>query len=107
MNDQLGVLSGSLPTGPIAYGTRGTLVVRARPSAGHGPPTPVIEVYTSRGHGLGGPDRVVEGKPLPEGRTTLAEEFVHMKLAEIGYKASTSILQAQDEMIGTVLDIIV
>jgi flagellar hook protein FlgE len=38
---------------------------------------------------------------------SLAEEFVHMKLAEIGYKASTSILQAQDEMIGTILDILV
>jgi predicted dehydrogenase len=66
-----------LPTGPIAYGTRGTLVTNLRKLAGQEHPTSVVEVYTSRGYAFGGPDRIVEGEPLPEGRATLAEEFVH------------------------------
>ena len=66
-----------VPTGPIAYGTRGTLVVNQRQMAGHEHPVSVVEVYTSRGHGFGEPDRVVEGEPLPEGRATLAQEFIH------------------------------
>jgi predicted dehydrogenase len=66
-----------VPTGPIAYGTRGTLVANHRQIAEQERPVPVVEVYTSRGHTLGGPDQVVEGEPLPEGRATLAEEFIH------------------------------
>jgi predicted dehydrogenase len=66
-----------VPTGPIAYGTRGTMVATQRPSPDGGRPTPVVEVYTTRGYGSAGPDRVVEGEPLPAGRATLAEEFVH------------------------------
>jgi len=66
-----------VPTGPIAYGTRGTLVANRRPIAGQEHPTSVVEVYTSRSHGLDGPDQIVEGAPLPEGRATLAEEFIH------------------------------
>jgi predicted dehydrogenase len=57
-----------VPTGPIAYGTRGTMVVRDRST---------VEVYTTRGATLGKPDRVVKGEPLPEGRATLAEELIH------------------------------
>jgi predicted dehydrogenase len=65
------------PTGPIVYGTHGTLVANRRPLTAGGPPTSVVEVYTSRGHGFSEPDQVVEGEPLPEGRATLAEEFIH------------------------------
>ncbi len=56
-----------VPTGPIAYGTKGTLVNTQQG----------VEVYTTRSYELGNPDQVVEGEPLPEGRATLAEEFVH------------------------------
>ena len=69
-----------VPTGPIAYGTRGTMVVNTRPATdalAGGRPTPVVEVYTTRGHGSAEPDRVVEGEPLPAGRANLAEEFIH------------------------------
>ena len=66
-----------LPTGPIAYGTRGTLVIDRLKNAAGGGARDVVKVYTSRGHGRTEPDRTVEGDPLPEGRKTLAEEFVH------------------------------
>lgn len=64
-----------VPTGPIVYGTRGTLVANRRVVGGRS--VPVIEVYTSREHGLAEPDQVLEGDPLPEGRETLAKEFIH------------------------------
>ena len=63
-----------LPTGPIVYGSRGTLVA-TQLKAGDGKMTPVVEVYTSRKKS--GPDEVLEGDPLPLGRRTLAEEFIH------------------------------
>jgi predicted dehydrogenase len=66
-----------VPTGPIAYGTRGTLVANRRQIAGQDRPVTVVEVYTSRGYALGEADQIVQGEPLPEGRTTLAEEFIH------------------------------
>jgi predicted dehydrogenase len=66
-----------IPTGPIVYGTRGTLVATSRPGADSGRAVPVVEVFTSRGHGGEKPDQVVEGDPLPKGRATLAEEFIH------------------------------
>ncbi len=56
-----------VPTGPIVYGTRGTLVVDRR----------VLKVYTTRSYELGEPDQVSEGDPLPQGRATPAEEFIH------------------------------
>ena len=72
-----------IPTGLIVYGTRGTLVLKSRPSPAGGRPVPVVEVYTTRGHGLGEPDQVIEGDPLPEGRATLAEEFIyHLETGE-------------------------
>lgn len=64
-----------VPTGPIVYGTRGTLVASVRMVDDER--VSVVEVYTSRSHGLADPDRVLEGDPLPEGRGTLAQEFVH------------------------------
>jgi glucose-fructose oxidoreductase len=54
-------------TGPIAYGTKGALVVDL----------PVLKVYTSRSFYTSEPDMVLEGDPLPEGRATEAEEFIH------------------------------
>jgi len=64
-----------VPTGPIVYGTRGTLVANRKLVDGQR--VPVVEVYTSREHGLAEPDQVLEGDPLPEGRETLAKEFIH------------------------------
>jgi predicted dehydrogenase len=66
-----------VPMGPIVYGSRGTLVANSRPSAEGAGSTPVVEVYTTRSHGQAKPDQVVEGDPLPAGRATLAEEFIH------------------------------
>jgi len=82
--DSLALLEGTwttwnvgVPTGPIAYGTKGTLVVGRRPTGDGQRPTPVVEVYTTRAHALTEPDQVLEGDPLPEGRETLAREFIH------------------------------
>lgn len=55
-----------VPTGPIAYGTKGTLVID------HGK----LNVYTTHSY-ESEPDLVTEGDPLPEGRATLAQEFIH------------------------------
>lgn len=66
-----------VPTGPIAYGSRGALVVANRPAVQGGGSQQVVEVYTSRSHGQTEPDQVVAGDPLPAGRATLAEEFIH------------------------------
>jgi predicted dehydrogenase len=63
-----------VPTGPIVYGSRGVLVANRRPGP-DGRTVRVVEVYTSRGRT--DPNEIVEGRPLPEGRATLAEEFVH------------------------------
>ena len=51
----------------IAYGTEGTMV------AGRGD----VRIYTTRSYYALEPDRVIEAEPLPEGRATLAEEFIH------------------------------
>jgi predicted dehydrogenase len=64
-----------VPTGPIVYGTRGALVASVDKNGGHA--RPVVQVYTERSHRLTEPDQVIEGDPLPEGRATLAEEFIH------------------------------
>ena len=66
-----------VPTGPVIYGSRGTLVASSRPGAEETRPTSVVEVYTTRSHGRTEPDRVIEGEALPMGRATLAEEFTH------------------------------
>jgi predicted dehydrogenase len=65
-----------VPTGPIVYGTKGTLVVD-RVTGKDGTTTQVVKVFTSRGHGHIEPDQIVEGEPLPEGRATTAEEVIH------------------------------
>lgn len=65
-----------LPVGPVVYGTRGTLVVDHAVDPRTGTDAPAVKVYTTRAY-HGEPDRVVFGDPLPAGRATLAEEFVH------------------------------
>jgi glucose-fructose oxidoreductase len=54
--------------GPIAYGTEGTLVADRQGG---------IRVYTSRNYDVEAYDDYVEPAPLPEGRATPAEAFVH------------------------------
>lgn len=54
-----------IPTGPILYGTDGTLVVERRG-----------EERGVRRLTLDG-DELIAGEPLPAGRATLAEEFIH------------------------------
>lgn len=65
-----------LPTGPVIYGSRGTLVVDQGVDPTSGQAAQVVKVYTTRGQ-AGEPDRVVAGDPLPAGRATVAEELVH------------------------------
>ena len=66
-----------VPTGPIVYGSRGCLVVKHPLGTDDPHPQQVVEVYTSRSHSLIEPDQVVEGDPLPEGKATPAEAFIH------------------------------
>jgi len=65
-----------VPTGPIVYGSRGALVVDRQTDAA-GNAQQVVKVYTSRGYDPAKPDRIENGEPLPQGRATLAEEFIH------------------------------
>jgi predicted dehydrogenase len=55
-----------VPTGPIIYGTQGTMVVEGKYD------TPLIRV--ERGHGN---TETYEPDPLPEGREDIAKELVH------------------------------
>ncbi len=66
-----------VPTGPIVYGSEGTLVVSARPNPDGRRPIPVVEVYTTRGAAPWQPDEVLDGDPLPAGRANEAQEFFH------------------------------
>jgi len=59
-------LDHGVPTGPIVYGTQGTLVVEERDGK------PVVRL--ERGHG----ERTIyTPEPLPAGRTNVAEEYIH------------------------------
>ena len=72
-----------IPTGPIVYGTKGTLVASSRMDPQTHKPRSVVEVYTSRGHGMAAPDQLLEGDPFPVGRETLAQEFIyHLETGE-------------------------
>ncbi|TFG72509.1 MAG: hypothetical protein E4H27_02505 [Anaerolineales bacterium] len=55
-----------VPTGPIFYGTTGTLVMDQRDGE------PVVRL--ERGHGQ---TTIYACQPLPEGRTDVAEEYIH------------------------------
>jgi predicted dehydrogenase len=54
-----------VPNGPIFHGTKGTIVVDG----------PDILIYRERGAKT--PSSVERGDPLPLGRATIAEEFMH------------------------------
>jgi len=55
-----------VPTGPIIYGTEGTLVVDSQDDQ------PIVRIEKGAGQtAIHTPD------PLPEGRTTIAEEYIH------------------------------
>jgi len=83
----LAILEGSwttwnvgIPTGPVVYGSKGTLVASRRTDE-DGRRTAVVEVYTSRGYGE--PDDILEGDPLPERRDSLAKELIyHLETGE-------------------------
>jgi len=62
-----------ISTGPVVYGTKGTLV--ATYEIIKGKPVPVVQIFTERKNPK--PTKVVQGEPLPEGRDTLAKEFIH------------------------------
>ena len=71
--DAMALLEGSwttldhgVPTGPIVYGTTGTLVVDRRDDA------PVVRL--ERGHGQ---TTVYDVEPLPNGRADIAQELIH------------------------------
>lgn len=66
-----------VPTGPIVYGTRGALVVTRDRRATGEHRGQVVEMFTKRSHSLEEPDEIVEPEPLPEGRATIAQEFLH------------------------------
>jgi predicted dehydrogenase len=63
-------LDHGVPTGPIVYGTEGTLVVERQASSTGGSQIVRLE----RGHGE---TEIYEPEFLPEGRTTIAEEYIH------------------------------
>jgi len=54
-----------VPNGPILYGTKGTIVVDGS------------DILVYRDRGAKAPSFVETGDPLPEGRATIAEEFIH------------------------------
>jgi glucose-fructose oxidoreductase len=54
-----------VPTGPIIYGTRGTLVVDG------------ANVLLHDRRGAAEPSRIEQGAPLPRGRASIAEEVLH------------------------------
>ncbi|MGA2974739.1 MAG: Gfo/Idh/MocA family oxidoreductase [Spirochaetia bacterium] len=66
----------AVPIGPVVYCTRGTLVVDHQQNKATGVSEQVVKVYSSRGY-AGEPDAIVPGDPLPAGRSTIAEEFIH------------------------------
>jgi predicted dehydrogenase len=59
-------LDHGVPTGPIVYGTTGTLVVESKEGQ------PIVRL--ERGHGQ---TTIYDGEPLPEGRGDVASEFIH------------------------------
>jgi predicted dehydrogenase len=61
------VVDHAIPTGPILYGTTGTMSLQGASATGQ------VRLV----QGKGAEPRIVDGSPLPEGRATLAEEFIH------------------------------
>ena len=72
--DTIAILEGTwttvnqgIPTGPIIYGTEGTMVTSRAENK--------IEIYKEKR--TDEPTEVIDGGSLPEGRSTPAEEFIH------------------------------
>ena len=59
-------LDHGVPTGPIVYGTTGTLVLESQMEG--------QSIRLERGHGQ---TKTYAPEPLPEGRTNIAEELIH------------------------------
>jgi predicted dehydrogenase len=61
------VVDHAMPTGPILYGTTGTMSLQGASASGQ------VRLVQGKGE----EPRIVDGPPLPEGRDTLAKEFIH------------------------------
>jgi predicted dehydrogenase len=61
------VVDQAIPTGPILYGTTGTMSLEGASATGQ------VRLVQGKSE----EPRIVEGSPLPEGRDTLAREFIH------------------------------
>ncbi|HEY3110912.1 MAG TPA: Gfo/Idh/MocA family oxidoreductase [Chloroflexota bacterium] len=61
------VVDHAIPTGPILYGTTGTMSLEGASATGQ------VRLVQDKGE----QPRIIEGSPLPEGRDTLAREFIH------------------------------
>jgi len=59
--------AGHIPSGPVVYGDRGTLVTDKKAGS--------VQLFTERFQGA--PTRVFEPEPLAEGRRDLAHEYLH------------------------------
>lgn len=84
-------LDHGVPTGPIVYGTTGTLVVETRDGK------PVVRL--ERGHGQ---TRIYEAERLPEGRDTVANEFI--RLLETGEPVHSTLEMAFNLEVMAILD---
>lgn len=84
-------LDHGVPTGPIVYGTTGTLVVETRDGK------PVVRL--ERGHGQ---TRIYEAERLPEGRDTVANEFI--RLLETGELVHSTLERAFNLEVMAILD---
>jgi predicted dehydrogenase len=61
------VVDHAIPTGPILYGTTGTMSLHGASATGQ------VRLVQGKGE----EPRIVDGSPLPENRDTLAKEFIH------------------------------
>jgi predicted dehydrogenase len=61
------VVDHAIPTGPILYGTTGTMSLQGASATGQ------VRLV----QGKGAEPTLVDGEPLPKGRDTLAKEFIH------------------------------
>lgn len=61
----------------LVYGEKGAITVGSKPGADPHDRAQVVNVYTTRSHSPIAPDLSIDPDPLPEGRETLAKEFIH------------------------------
>lgn len=72
-----------------------------------GQPQTQITQSTTSGALIANPEGLPEGAATRElSNVELSNEFVQMKISEYGYKANISVIRTQDEMVGTILDIL-